>query len=166
MAIVPMEHIDLCAMKRDRKRILDFLQRRGVVEVENLPAADENFENQDTGAQCAQFERHAQTATQAAELVKPYALSPRGGLAFLHGRTAITPQMSADFYGRLEDVLHAANRALQLERETAEAKAEVARAEAQEEAQIQAFRMERYGMAGLRALTTEAAAEAAVAKLS
>ena len=40
-----------------------------------------------------------------------------------------------------------------------------ARAEAQEEAQIQAFRMERYWMAGLRALTTEAAAEAAVAKL-
>ena len=33
------------------------------------------------------------------------------------------------------------------------------------EAQIQAFRMERYWMAGLRALTTEAAAEAAVAKL-
>ena len=40
-----------------------------------------------------------------------------------------------------------------------------ARAEAQEEAQIQAFRMERYWMAGLRALTTEAAAEAAIAKL-
>ena len=40
-----------------------------------------------------------------------------------------------------------------------------ARAEAQEEAQIQAFRMERYWMAGLRALSSEAAAEAAVAKL-
>lgn len=40
-----------------------------------------------------------------------------------------------------------------------------ARAEAQEEAQVQAFRMERYWMAGLRALSTEAAAEAAVAKL-
>ena len=40
-----------------------------------------------------------------------------------------------------------------------------ARAEALEEAQIQAFRMERYWMAGLRALATEAAAEAAVAKL-
>ena len=40
-----------------------------------------------------------------------------------------------------------------------------ARAEAQEEAQIQAFRMERYWMAGLRALASEAAAEAAVAKL-
>lgn len=38
-------------------------------------------------------------------------------------------------------------------------------AEALEEAQIQAFRMERYWMAGLRALATEAAAEAAVAKL-
>ena len=40
-----------------------------------------------------------------------------------------------------------------------------ARAEAQEEAQIQAFRMERYWMAGLRALSSEAAAEAAIAKL-
>lgn len=40
-----------------------------------------------------------------------------------------------------------------------------ARAEAQEEAQMQAFRMERYWMAGLRALSSEAAAEAAVAKL-
>ena len=134
MAIVPMEHIDLCAMKRDRKQILDFLQLRGVVEVENLPAADESFVNQDTGSQCAQFEKRAETATQAAELVKPYAPSPRGGLAFLHGRTAITPQMSADFYDRLEDVLHCANRALLLEREIAEAKAEVARREAQEEA--------------------------------
>lgn len=40
-----------------------------------------------------------------------------------------------------------------------------ARAEALEEAQVQVFRMERYWMAGLRALATEAAAEAAVAKL-
>lgn len=38
-------------------------------------------------------------------------------------------------------------------------------AEAMEEAQIQAFRMEGYWLAGLRALSSEAAAEAAVAKL-
>ena len=33
MAVLPMQRIELCALKKDRKKILEMLQRRGIVEV-------------------------------------------------------------------------------------------------------------------------------------
>ena len=35
MAVVPMKRLELFALRRDRKAILELLQRRGVVEVES-----------------------------------------------------------------------------------------------------------------------------------
>ncbi len=134
MAVLQMEHITLCAMKRDRKKILELVQRRGVVEVENLVLLEEEFSNADTAALCNQFKKHAETAERAAELVAHYTENTRGGLSFLKGRTALTCGECDGFYEQSDEVLHKANRVLKLERDLAEAKADIARAEAQQEA--------------------------------
>ena len=39
MAVVPMKRLELFALRRDRKAILELLQRRGVVEVESTQAS-------------------------------------------------------------------------------------------------------------------------------
>ena len=33
MAIMQMQRIQICALKKDRKKILELLQRRGIVEI-------------------------------------------------------------------------------------------------------------------------------------
>ena len=41
MAVLQMQRISLCALKKDRKAILETLQRRGVVEISDV-ALEEN----------------------------------------------------------------------------------------------------------------------------
>ena len=50
MAVLQMQRISLCALKKDRKAILETLQRRGVVEISDV-ALEENdnfFQKSDT----------------------------------------------------------------------------------------------------------------------
>ncbi len=37
MAVLQMQRISICALKKDRKQILELLQRRGAVELTDLP---------------------------------------------------------------------------------------------------------------------------------
>ena len=41
MAVLQMDKICICAAKKDRKKILEFLQRKGCVEVEDAHVADD-----------------------------------------------------------------------------------------------------------------------------
>ena len=55
MAVLQMQRISICALKKDRKQILETLQRRGVVEISDLVLEDGVFEKSDTAAQRIQF---------------------------------------------------------------------------------------------------------------
>ena len=44
MAVLQMQRINICALKKDRKQILEILQRRGVVEPCDLKTDDALFE--------------------------------------------------------------------------------------------------------------------------
>ena len=46
MAVLQMQRINICALKKDRKQILEVLQRRGVVEPCDLKAEDELFQQE------------------------------------------------------------------------------------------------------------------------
>ena len=50
MAVLQMQRISICALKKDRKSILETLQRRGVVEISDLALQDSVFEKADTSA--------------------------------------------------------------------------------------------------------------------
>lgn len=130
MAVLPMERIEVCAMKRDRKRILELLQRRGTVEVRDAGEADEVFAKADTSAQRSLFEKNAATAAEAVAIVDKAAPEKGGGLAFLRGRSPVTAADNEAFSTKREAVLRGAQRVVQLRRDIAEARAEVLRAEA------------------------------------
>ena len=51
MSVLEMQKIHLCAMKKNRKYILEMLQAMGVVEVISEQADTEGFEKMDTSAQ-------------------------------------------------------------------------------------------------------------------
>ncbi len=134
MAVLEMEHIELCAMKRDRKQILELLQRRGTVEIRDLSVDGEVFEKADTAASRGLFEKNAETAKRAAETVAHYAGQKGGALDFLKGRSTLSVRQHEAFCQRRDEVLHTAQRVQLLEREIGEAKADILRSEALEEA--------------------------------
>ena len=67
MAVLQMQRISLCALKKDRKAILETLQRRGVVEISDV-ALEENdnfFQKSDTVQAKQGFDRNVTLANQA-----------------------------------------------------------------------------------------------------
>ncbi len=136
MAVLQMEQVHLVAMKRDRKKILELIQRRGVVEVRDADGEDEIFAKADTSQTQALFEKSADTAEKAVEIVSRYVPEKKPALAFLAGRTAVSLEVHDAFYAQQDEVLRTAQRVVQCDREIAEAKAEVLRTEAQQEALV------------------------------
>ncbi len=65
MAILPMKRILICGMTKDRKAVLEFLQRQGVVEISADTQTDEVFTNDDMTASSAQFSKCADVCDQA-----------------------------------------------------------------------------------------------------
>lgn len=86
MAVLQMQRISICALKKDRKSILETLQRRGVVEISDLALQDSVFEKADTSAVRSQFEKDLSAVNQALEVLDAY--SPVKSLRFPRSRGA------------------------------------------------------------------------------
>ena len=141
MGIMPMDRINLCAMKRDRKAILELLQRRGIVEINEIESATGEseiydpgvFETVDTSKQRDVFQKSLAAVREAKEILEKTANLKGERLAFLKGREAVTPETVASFYDRYDDVLRDACHITGLQREITEANAEIMRADIMEE---------------------------------
>lgn len=136
MAVMQMERIRLCAMKRDRKAILELLQRRGVVEVRDGGEADEVFTKADMSSTKRLFEKNAETAEKALEILKKYYDGKAPGLAFLRGREAVELKVNDQFVSVRDNVQKVAYNVVQLDKDIAECRAEILRLQAQLEALV------------------------------
>ena len=78
MAVLKMQRISLCGLNRDRKAILERLQELGMVEI-NFRKKDiiKGLKKQDTTDQKNDFEKRAQKADQALEILNRYAPEKR-----------------------------------------------------------------------------------------
>ena len=120
MAVLQMQRINICALKKDRKQILEVLQRRGVVEPCDLKAEDELFQQSDTSQQQAQFEKNASAARQALEILNNYAPVKTSMLSSLEGRKAISEAEYRAFEAHCEETLEMVNRISGLSKQIAE----------------------------------------------
>ena len=62
MAVVPMKKILICGLKKNRKKILEYLQRQAAVDVSDEIQEDSIFQKMDVASSKAVFERNASTA--------------------------------------------------------------------------------------------------------
>lgn len=99
MAMLKMQRVYVYALLKYCKDILEALQRRGVVEIENLNIEDSVFFKDDTSAYQAQYQRMASTATEANEILSRYVKQKKGLLSSFKGRQ----QLSREEYDRLVD---------------------------------------------------------------
>lgn len=84
MAVLQMQKLCICALKKDRKSLMEFLQAAGVMELSAEAEPDEVFKRTDTLEDRQKFERNAATADRALEVlaaVVPEETSMLAGLA-------------------------------------------------------------------------------------
>lgn len=88
MAVLQMNKIHICALKSNRKQILEFLQRKGNVQTISETPSD-MFQCTDTSAGCAKYEKRAQSAKQALKVLDTYAPEKKGLLSSFEGKRRI-----------------------------------------------------------------------------
>ena len=131
MAVVEMKRIHVYALKSNRKKILEMLQRRGAVEVNSPDTAGELFSKTDTASARQTFEKNAQLMANAVSILDGYAPPEKGMLSMLEGRKAISARQYEETAEAAPALVKTAGRIVALGKKIADEEAEVLRLEAQ-----------------------------------
>lgn len=126
-----MDLIRIYAHRRDRKAVLERLQRLGVMEIADsreLPGGtDDGFDRPDMEEQAAAFDRLANTAQQALDILGEAVPESKGMLASLSGRREVTEEAFAASAARSKAILQDCHHIQALKKKQAEQAAEAAR---------------------------------------
>lgn len=119
MAKLRMMKIELIAMLTDSKKIIELLQRRGVVEI--FRNDDEELENTNVTAVVGEFEKFRNIASQALEIIDSYAPEKVGIADMFSGKTEVEKHEFGREAMGLEKVMSAANEIIKNQRIMTEA---------------------------------------------
>ena len=108
MSMLRMQRIHVYALLKYCKDILEALQRRGVVEIENVDLQDSVFYKDDTTAFQAQYQHIASTAIEAKEILSRYAPQKKGFLSSFKGREQISRAQYDSLVEQTPDILRVA----------------------------------------------------------
>ncbi|MBQ9679913.1 MAG: V-type ATP synthase subunit I [Ruminococcus sp.] len=108
MAMLKMQRIYIYALLKYCKDILETLQRRGVIEIEDMNLEDSVFYKDDTSAFQAQYQRLASTASEANGILSRYVPQKKGLLSSFKGRKQITREKYDELVDETQDILRIA----------------------------------------------------------
>lgn len=127
MAVMQMKRVVLCALKKDRKKVLEDLQRRGVVEISDISLDDGVFQKSDLSESRSVFAKNVSTAKRALGILNRVVPQNQSMLAALEGKKQLTVRQYESFAKRHDDAVRTAQRLEELEREITENRAEIVR---------------------------------------
>lgn len=90
MAVLQMQRISICGLKKDRKAILEKIQTLGVMEMSQIAEDEEGFEKMDTVNARQTFEKRAQAADQALAVLDAYVPVKKSLLSSLEGKKLVS----------------------------------------------------------------------------
>ena len=131
MAVLKMQKISICALKKDRKAILEQLQHLGVLEVDRDKEEDAFFQKMDTTGQRMKFEKAATAADQALGILDAYAPEKKSLLSSLEGKELIDRELEEKVQISGPELIKTAREIYDLDREYAELRAGIAKIENQ-----------------------------------
>ena len=129
MAVLQMQRISICALKRNRKAILEKLQSMGVMEINHVLEDDEDFRRMDTANARSSFEKAAAAADRALELLDEYAPEKRSMLSSLAGKELVETTIHNEVVAHREELLRVVRQIQALDKEKAECKADILKLE-------------------------------------
>ena len=123
MAVQKMQSVTLCALKQDRKAILEQMQLMGVVEVHELEADDSGLEKMDVATAKMMFEKNMNLAEQALGIIAQYAPEKKGMLSSLEGKKNMSIDEFEAKIAKRDDIIGICNDVVAEAKGIAEAKA-------------------------------------------
>ena len=114
MAVVPMKKVLICGLKKDRKGTLELLQRQGVLEISNVLQEDDMLGRMDVTSSKTVFERNANIAEQAINILDRYAPEEKGMLSSFEGREVLSLDEYEANAGKHDEVMKKAYRLQEL----------------------------------------------------
>ena len=127
MAVLSMKKVNICALKKDRKSILETLQRLGLVEVSDLDENLSDFKKIDTFNMRAVFEKNKVIAQNALEILEKYLPEEKGFLDSIRGQNEISKENYYIFANETEEIMRVANEIIRLAKLIDDEKAEIVR---------------------------------------
>ncbi|MDF2608697.1 MAG: hypothetical protein K0R92_171 [Lachnospiraceae bacterium] len=127
MAVLQMQRISITGLKKDRKQVLELIQRRGVIEIADSIEEDSVFQKRDASAAKSVLEKNTAAAREALEILESYAEEKKGLLDMLNGREELATEDYNAFSPKHDEVLRIAKRIVMLAKEIAENNAEILR---------------------------------------
>lgn len=133
MAVLQMQRISICAMKKNRKAILERLQELGAMEIDIQLEDQDAYQKMDISNSKATFEKQAQTADRALEILQEYVPEKTGMLASLNGKPLIDRELFDKAAKNHDNYLETAHRIVSLDKQIAEQKANIQKIQIQME---------------------------------
>lgn len=125
LAILKMKSIYVYALKNQRKPILEYLQRRGVVEITDLELEDSIFEKESTSSQQNSYLKSASAAASALEILHTYYKEKKGLLSSLDGRKPISKEDYYKFVSNAGEIMRVVYDIVALNKQIIECRADV-----------------------------------------
>ena len=129
MAVLQMQRMSICALKKDRKAILEKLQHMGVMEINHILEEDEDFRKMNTANARSGFEKAAASADQALHLLHQYAPVKQSLLSSLEGKDLVDKEKYRSVIENRDDLQRTARRIQALDKERAEHRANILKIE-------------------------------------
>lgn len=133
MAVLQMQRICICALKKERKQILELIQRFGTVEISDVEYEDSVFHKSDVANTENLLIKNINGAKEALEILDHYAPEKKSILSALNGRAEITVNQYDEFSEKYDKVIHTVRRISTLAKTIAENKAEILKLNTQAE---------------------------------
>lgn len=132
MAVLPMKKISIYGLKRNRKQILELIQRRGVIEIKNDKPDDSGiFSKTDTKQAIGQFESSIKSLKNAVSTLDSVQKPEGGLLSSLNGKKEITLDEWNEIAEGASSVLKTASRINNCAKKIADSKSDKVKYETQ-----------------------------------
>ena len=127
MAVLQMQKINICAMKANRKKILELLQKRGCLEIIEKDKEDEVFTKTNTATQISIFESNVSLAENALEILDMYAPEKKSMLSSLEGKKQISDSEYLKTISDQQEIMSLVNRIIQQKKNLDEKESQIAK---------------------------------------
>ena len=115
MAVLSMKRMDLFALKKDRKLILETLQRLGVVEISEMESS-EIFSKINTDSSQLTYNKNSDVAKHALEVLEKNVPEKKGIFSSLYGRKNISQKDYYNFVENETEIMRIANEIIAIDR--------------------------------------------------
>ena len=136
MAVMQMQRFSICALKKDRKAILEELQLLGVVEIDNSVIEDTEMEKMNTAERRQIYEKHAALAEHALSVLQKYVPEKTSMFSSLEGKPLMNKTDFEKIRAERKRLLTTADDLMDLSKRISENAANVAKLENQIESLV------------------------------